>query len=408
MGVDRSVGRNLSVPVKERIAIGGGVPSVEGVAVLGRSSWVSGLRILLDSSAVIESGRSVAVNIVNSERRRSPLRVEHQVGRRHGREGVRSGETRVGIPARERVVGVDTALSSSGSPLVGVAGDGSVELYVLDGLEVRAAVVVVDVVGVSIVVEVIRSNVLFIVAVIEGVAANHLGCQAIAIRVVCLAVRLGSGISVVISVLEIVVDRKGVGTSPVGVPVLCCSAAGQQIRVHDELLGNVTSALVFDFLPAHERVVVAFCGGPQSRDILSKLCIEAVGARSRCAVGSDDVIINPALMVSVEGHRVLGQLVVHIQDRATVGCDNNTGVCVLGGVLLPALSGNGRRIACLDRRSDRSGCIPGVVVFERGCLARIVVLLEQIHDGVVYGVTLPLGVEGGVAVDGYRGARGLG
>ena len=161
MCVDGGVFRDLRVPVEQRAAVGSGVPAVEGVAVLGGLGRESRhLAVLCDVFLGLVDRRGVfAINVGDGERRRSPLGIEDQVGRRHGAEGVRRGQSAVGIPAAEGVVGVNAALSCSGRPHVRRLVDVCVELDVLDGVELRAAVVIINIERVAIVVEVIFVNI---------------------------------------------------------------------------------------------------------------------------------------------------------------------------------------------------------------------------------------------------------
>ena len=105
LGVNRSVGCDLSIPVIECIAVRRGKPTVEGIARLGgilrlRCSLILGKRLSLCS------GCTAVHHKVNREGRRVPLRIERQVVARHLIEGVGILQRRVRIPSAPRVVTV--------------------------------------------------------------------------------------------------------------------------------------------------------------------------------------------------------------------------------------------------------------------------------------------------------------
>ena len=225
VGINGGLSRDLGLPTEELTAIRRGVPVVKDKARLGGVRRSGDLPVLCNGLIGRQSGRSViAVHKVYRVIRRGPLGVEHQVGRGHLVEGVRRRQTGIGIPACKRVVAVHAALRRGRRPDVRRLVDVGVKLDVRDRVKKITAVVVVDVVGVTVVVQVICGGILSVVAVIEGIAANNLRRQAIAIRIICLAICLGSGISIVIGVLEVVVYRKSIRRPPVGIPILRCSA----------------------------------------------------------------------------------------------------------------------------------------------------------------------------------------
>ena len=157
MGIDRGVSSNLRGPLIEVGAVGSRIPTVKGVSVLCRSCLRCRDHAVLRNvaSGFIHRRRVLAIDKRHGKCRGFPLGVEHQVGSGHGAEGIRRGQARIGVPTRKGVVAVDATLGSCGSPNVRSFVDVGVELYALDGIEIGAAVVVVDLECVAIVVEVI-------------------------------------------------------------------------------------------------------------------------------------------------------------------------------------------------------------------------------------------------------------
>ena len=152
VGVDRDIPGDLGRPVKELVAVSRGIPAVEMIAEFG------GIRLrdfdhlalfdrligLLRCAAVHIKGDGIAGG--------RPLSIQHQVGSRHGGEGILSRQAGIGIPAGEGVVAVHTALGRRGRPNVRRLVNISVELDIFNGIKVRAAIVVVDLEGVAVVI----------------------------------------------------------------------------------------------------------------------------------------------------------------------------------------------------------------------------------------------------------------
>ena len=156
--IDRGVLRNLRTEVIQLRTGRRGVPTVEDIARLGRGAGVRRLLILFDRLILKQSRRSgISVYKADREARRIPLGVEHQVGCRHRGEGIRRGQTGIGIPARKRIVAVYAALCSGRRPVICIACDGSVKLNVADCFKIGAAVEVVDLISVALIIEIVGS-----------------------------------------------------------------------------------------------------------------------------------------------------------------------------------------------------------------------------------------------------------
>ncbi len=156
VSIDGSIRGDLVVPVVEFVSVSCGVPAIEGISFLGRRPRILCLLVLLDSLAIV-SRPTVGIE-AHRIRRRIPFGIENQVGCRHSGEGVRRSQARVGIPAGKGVVAVDTTLCSCRRPGIRRLVDVGVKLDILDSIELRAAVEVVNLERVTVVVEVVRGN----------------------------------------------------------------------------------------------------------------------------------------------------------------------------------------------------------------------------------------------------------
>ena len=202
--IDRSIGCDLGVPVEELIAVRRGVPAVEDIARLGRGRLGRANHlVLLDGLGVIAGRCILTVDEGDGKGRRCPLGVEHQVGCGHLAEGVRRRQAGIGVPARERIVAVHTALGRRGRPGIRTFVDVCIKFDAADGVQLRTAVIVVDIERVALVIKIKSTST--VSAMIVCITKNLFRSKAIAIRVIRLAVGLGSGIPIIISIFQIIV-----------------------------------------------------------------------------------------------------------------------------------------------------------------------------------------------------------
>ena len=250
-----------------------------------------------------------------------------------------------------------------------------------------------------------------------------------------LAVPVGEGVTVIVGVLQVDVDGvQGIAGRPSGVEGQRRAGLGDEAHrqgVLMQVLGHGDLGLTL--LPTEEVEVPGPAaipissrrrGRPQGADVLAEFRRErvhgAVGLGISPTVhrhgGGDPVVGLPASpeailrivgAVEIEVEGVRGQLVVHIEHRGSVGRHNGAGGGVAIGVRFPTLAGDGGSIRRLDGAAHGAAGRPGIVIDIGAGRARIVVLLEHVHDGVVHGAGVPLGIQGGVALDGDGGVGRL-
>ena len=206
--IDRGIRRDLHTEVKQIVAVRRGVPAVEDVARLGGCAGVRRLLVLFDRLIRKQIRRSgFTVYKADRKARRRPLGIEHQIGCRHLGEGILCGQTGIGIPTRERVVAVYAALRRGGRPDVRGLVDVRVELNILDRIEQIAAVVIVDLVSISIIIEIVRGNgsrpVRRIIRMIIRITSNFLRTVRTGRR--GLAVQSRQCITIIVCVLQIII-----------------------------------------------------------------------------------------------------------------------------------------------------------------------------------------------------------
>ena len=235
--VNRGIRGDLGRPVEEFVAVRRGIPTIEGIAFLGRRRGPLGLRVLHDSLRFRR--RRAAVHLeADGKARRRPLRVDHHVGSGHGVEGIRSGQPCIRIPAVKGVVAIHAALLSSGCPIVGSAADVRVKLDVGNGSQIGAAIEVVNLISVSVVVEVKRSA--GVISAYEGETGEILGAKVARIRFVSLTVFLRSRISVVVRILQPIVYGIGIAVcQPPRVINPGRAAVRQHLVNHNQAFGYI-------------------------------------------------------------------------------------------------------------------------------------------------------------------------
>ena len=160
MCVNRRISCNLSVPVKEGVSIGSGVPTVKGITGLCGSCFrCCRLLILFNSYAVCQlSRRIIAINEADRIGRSIPLGIKNQVGSRHLVECVLCRQSGIRIPACKSIVTIYTALRSCGRPGVRSLIDTRIKFYTIDGIKKIASMIIVYLESITVVVEIILRN----------------------------------------------------------------------------------------------------------------------------------------------------------------------------------------------------------------------------------------------------------
>ena len=258
MGVYGGILDDLGIPVKEVIAVRGGIPAFEGIARLGGSRLQSGnLLVLLHGFGVIHGGGILSIHKSDRVRWRSPLGVEHQVGRGHLIKGIGGRQAGIGIPAREGIVAVHPALGRRRRPVVGVGGDRRVKLDVLDRFQQIAAMVVVDFEGIAVVIKIVLRHILGAgVAVVIGIPGYFLRTQVAGTGGIGLAIFFRKGIVIIVRILQPVVYRVRIRTSsPLGGIGDAGTAVGEHLLSHDGTLGHIPCILL-SIQPAVECTVI--------------------------------------------------------------------------------------------------------------------------------------------------------
>ena len=409
VGVDRSVRRDLSIPVEQFSACCRGIPAVEDITILdGRSLKGTNLAVLRNVGlGSIDSRGVLTVDIGDRERRRGPFRIQYQIRRGHRGEGIRRRQTGIGIPAVEGIVAVHAALGRRGRPSIRRLIDVCIKLYILNRVQLRAAVVVVDLECISLVIEIKRIATILVVVIC--IPQNLLRVQTIAIRIIRLTVCFRFRISIIICIFQIIVDGMLGGITPVRIPRQGSSGSRQQIIVHDQLLCDITCTLSV-LLPAAEItiIIITITRRPEGGNILSELNGNAICLSGRTAIRPYDIVSMPTLVISIEGQCERAQFIVHEQHGRTVRRDDDTGGGILRGICFPTPARDGRYAARLNRAADLGSAIPGVVVDIGRSRTRIVVLLEHVYDGVVDILARPIGIQRGIALNGHASSDPFG
>ena len=210
MGVYGGIRRDLGVPVEEGVPVRGGVPAFEDIACLGGGRLGSGnLLVLLYRLGLIDGCSIIAVHKRDGIGRCIPLGVEHQsytairsTGR-HLAEYIRcTFAPSIVIPTREGIITVHSALRLSGRPIVSTAGYGGIVFDVGDRLQLVCAIIILDLIGMPVIIEIVCR--ICIARMVIRVAFDFF--RVVIAAGCCLAVQRGQGVSIIIRILEIIVD----------------------------------------------------------------------------------------------------------------------------------------------------------------------------------------------------------
>ena len=305
------------------------------------------------------------------------------------------------------VEGVGVAVAGHGA-LVGARGGVAVAAviapFVMEGIAMDGDLLVVAAVRVA----VVRATA---VTAVLGVAVDVLGAQAVGVDAV-----LGQALFHLVGAVGLLQPVLGVaavgGVGPVGgvghhvVAVTTLHVVPDQLVTLGDVVavaaGPVTEVLVAGVID------LVLEGGPPLAHVLAQHHV--FDAVVRAGVSGAAHVDAAAGAVDVEHQGVADELVVHGQHGAAVGLDDHAGGGVGLGVLLIAVQGGGDvgRVGGDHRGVHRAGGAGGVLIHVGGGAGGVVVDLLHVHDGVAHVAGGPLGVQGGVALDGDGGAGRLG
>ena len=424
--VDGRVLGDLHLPVEELGIVFSRVePAVEGVAGFCGISGFRDLLIFLNGLA-LGLRRSAVRDKVDRIGRRRPFGVEHQVGRWHLVEGILRRQAGIGIPAGKAEVRINAALCSRRRPDIGALVDVGVELDIFDRIEQVAAVIVVDIESVTIVIEVVLCDSLCTgIAVIVGVTGNFLRTEVTTAGGIGLTVRFRPGVTVVVRILQPVIDGICIG---IGCPLRCIgyglAVIGQHIFCHEQTFCYV-SCLLLGIIPTVEAhigptvvssISAGHVSGPGSRNVLPQFYRHGIAEHSGpgnafAGERSFDIVVRVVVIVrsgiELEGEFV--QFIIHKQYRGAVRFDDDAGGGVLSVVFYPAPPRLVRYAVVITvyRSTYRAGTGCGSVVHKGGFGAGVVVFLKEIYDRIVDRFARPLSIYRRIAIEDHGGTRRL-